>query len=226
MYSEEWLYGKIRQMEDKVRSVWPDLQAMASKPPFFGSICIAENIGYSNEQLSGLFNTSVDNLKNALDLFKKEGWITVTKTNVITLTEWERFQSDYLRTKNAPSRTKKSTPESTSECSPPIRSDQIRLDLEEEREEKVNTKRFIKPTIEEIAAYCKERKNNIDAEYFFNSYESKGWKIGNTRIKSWKACVITWEKNNFDTGRSSKQKKYGQVELTREKFKSQLDSIK
>ena len=50
---------------------------------------------------------------------------------------------------------------------------------------------FIKPTIDEIKDYCLERKNNIDAEHFFNFYEARAWKD----IKNWKACVITWEKN-------------------------------
>lgn len=57
-------------------------------------------------------------------------------------------------------------------------------------------KRFIKPTIEEIAEYCKSRNNDIDAESFYNFYQSKGWKVGNTPMKDWKACVITWEKRN------------------------------
>lgn len=55
----------------------------------------------------------------------------------------------------------------------------------------VKTKKFIKPNIQEIKDYCSERKNNIDAEHFFNFYEARAWKD----IKNWRACVITWEKN-------------------------------
>lgn len=57
-------------------------------------------------------------------------------------------------------------------------------------------KNFSKPTVAEIAQYCQERKNNIDAERFFDYYESKGWKIGNTPMKSWQAAVRTWERND------------------------------
>ena len=59
------------------------------------------------------------------------------------------------------------------------------------KETKPKSKLFIKPTIDEIKDYCLERKNNIDAEHFFNFYEARAWKD----IKNWKACVITWEKN-------------------------------
>ena len=54
--------------------------------------------------------------------------------------------------------------------------------------------RFIKPTVDEIAAYCSERKNNIDAQAFFDFYESKGWRVGNQPMKDWKASVRTWER--------------------------------
>tara|TARA_R110002020_G_scaffold149428_2_gene325694 strand:- start:1589 stop:2230 length:642 start_codon:yes stop_codon:yes gene_type:complete len=57
-----------------------------------------------------------------------------------------------------------------------------------------NSKRFKKPTIEEIGIYCKERNNTIDSETFFDFYESKNWKIGKSSMKCWKSCVRTWEK--------------------------------
>lgn len=65
-----------------------------------------------------------------------------------------------------------------------------------EEEEPVKTKRFVKPTIEEIKEYCEERKNGINAENFFNFYESKGWKIGSSPMKNWKSAIITWEQRS------------------------------
>ncbi len=54
-------------------------------------------------------------------------------------------------------------------------------------------KRFVKPTVEEIATYCAERKNGVEAQVFFDFYESKDWKVGNQRMKDWRACIRTWE---------------------------------
>lgn len=51
-----------------------------------------------------------------------------------------------------------------------------------------------RPTLEEVREYCKQRGNSIDAEQFIAFYESKGWKVGGSPMKSWKAAVITWEK--------------------------------
>lgn len=60
-------------------------------------------------------------------------------------------------------------------------------------------KRFRKPTITEINDYCQERNNGIDAEMFFDFYESKGWKIGKYPMKDWKAAVRTWERSRKQT---------------------------
>lgn len=53
--------------------------------------------------------------------------------------------------------------------------------------------RFTPPTIEEVAAYCQERKNGVSPEAFINHYTSKGWMIGKNKMKDWKAAVRTWE---------------------------------
>lgn len=58
---------------------------------------------------------------------------------------------------------------------------------------KKNDKRFVKPTIEEIDAYIKEKGYHIDAESFFDFYESKGWVVGKSPMKKWKAACNTWE---------------------------------
>tara|TARA_R110001592_G_scaffold8486_2_gene46353 strand:+ start:6396 stop:7037 length:642 start_codon:yes stop_codon:yes gene_type:complete len=55
---------------------------------------------------------------------------------------------------------------------------------------------FKKPSIIEIKNYCDERNNTIDAEAFYHFYESKGWVVGKDKMKSWKSCIITWEKSN------------------------------
>ena len=55
-------------------------------------------------------------------------------------------------------------------------------------------KRFVKPTIEEIEEYCKERNNGIDAVLFYNFYESKDWMVGKNKMKDWQASVRTWER--------------------------------
>ena len=59
-------------------------------------------------------------------------------------------------------------------------------------------KRFVKPTPKELIEYFESKASNRDqAERFFNHYESKGWKVGKNSMKSWKASVSNWLKNNY-----------------------------
>ena len=51
-----------------------------------------------------------------------------------------------------------------------------------------------KPTYEEVQAYCKERHNAVDPGRFIDFYAAKGWIIGKTKMRDWKAAVRTWEK--------------------------------
>lgn len=95
-------------------------------------------------------------------------------------------------------------------------------------EKEDSQKRFSKPTIEEVRAYCLERKNNVDPEQFVDFYSAKGWKVGNSPMKDWKACVRTWEKrspnpkpikNNYSWNNNNSKKnppldENGNVDLT------------
>lgn len=54
--------------------------------------------------------------------------------------------------------------------------------------------RFTPPTVEEVAAYAKEKGYSIDAERFVNFYESKNWMIGKNKMAKWKAAVANWAK--------------------------------
>ena len=63
-------------------------------------------------------------------------------------------------------------------------------------ESKEKRTRFSPPSVEEVAAYCKERGNKINAQTFVDFYSAKGWKVGKEPMKDWRACVRTWEQRD------------------------------
>lgn len=81
---------------------------------------------------------------------------------------------------------------------PMLRENSIEENSIVENSIKENNKRkvFQKPTIEEIQEYCDERNNGINANAFYDFYESKGWCVGKNKMKDWKACIRTWEQRN------------------------------
>jgi hypothetical protein len=128
------------------------------------------------------------------EAMKKAGWLTVSGRG-IAIPNFDRHngqtgkaralarkRQDKLRHKrfsNAPGVTKR---------------------REEKSKEKVNQKEnghFIRPTVDQVSAYCLERKNSIDPQAFLDHYESNGWKVGKAAMKDWKAAVRTWERNSL-----------------------------
>ena len=78
-------------------------------------------------------------------------------------------------------------------------------ELEGKQHAKRKSSKFVAPTVEEVKAYCDERNNGIDAQRFVDYYQARGWMTGKNRIKDWKACVRTWERNSY--GNTTRKKK-------------------
>ena len=86
-----------------------------------------------------------------------------------------------------------------------VMQDKIRLDKNRKEYKRVTkadksatpTKKFIKPSTNEIHEYMKGKGVNdfMEAEKFFDYWESVGWLRGRTKMKCWKASVRTWLKN-------------------------------
>lgn len=61
-------------------------------------------------------------------------------------------------------------------------------------------KRFQKPTPNEVGAYAQELGFRLDGKVFWDFYESKGWLIGKTPMKNWRAAVRTWKQRDAQGG--------------------------
>lgn len=75
--------------------------------------------------------------------------------------------------------------------------------------------RFTPPAVEEVAAYCAERGNNVDAHAWWDFYQSKGWMVGKNRMKDWKAAVRTWEQRHKDESKTKDNGNYRKNEFLR-----------
>lgn len=82
-----------------------------------------------------------------------------------------------------------------------------KISIEEISIDKDNTKKrvnkFTPPTLEEVTAYCLERKNNINPQYFVDYQQAREWVLSNgKKMKDWKATIRYWEQNNFSRPQS------------------------
>lgn len=55
------------------------------------------------------------------------------------------------------------------------------------------TKTFIKPELEEVEEYVKQKGYSFDPIRFYAHYESNGWKVGKNSMKCWKSACVTWQ---------------------------------
>ncbi len=71
----------------------------------------------------------------------------------------------------------------------------------------VNDNVYEKPTLEEIQSYCSERKNNVNAQRFWDYYEANNWKDNKgNHIKNWKQKIIAvWEPKTNDSNKNVKE---------------------
>lgn len=63
-----------------------------------------------------------------------------------------------------------------------------------EREKEKTARRFVPPTIEEVKARIVEMGYTFDAEAFIAFYQSNGWMVGKSKMKDWRAAMVTWQK--------------------------------
>lgn len=67
--------------------------------------------------------------------------------------------------------------------------------------QETNTGRFTPPSLKEVSEYCSERHNSVDPQQWLDFYTAKGWTIGKSKMKDWRAAVRTWERNGRSNGR-------------------------
>ncbi len=193
-----------------------------------GKLVVNDRIPYNAEMLASVTGHQIGTVKQALLIFKDLGLIDVLENGAIYMLDIQNFigrgssEADRKREYRQRIETDRTNVQTKvreiSEKSPP----EIEIELEKEIkiEKEIDSsastttkrKRFEKPTLSEIKEYCIERNNNVDAQHFYDYYESNGWKVGKNSMKNWQAAVRTWEKNSYTN--TTKQTKKTNTEQT------------
>jgi predicted phage replisome organizer len=193
-----------------------------------GVLRLRNIIPYTIEMLASMTNTNIDIARGATEKLIALNMIEVLDDGALYMLDIEnmigsetdsaqRMREARAKTINLEEKDKKSVTlcenvrKSDTEIDKEIELEkEIEIDKEKKiKKEKstVKAKAFTIPTILEIKEYCEERKNNVDAEKFFDYYESKGWLVGKTKMKNWQAAIRNWEKNSFDNGNKKQELK-------------------
>ena len=189
-----------------------------------GKLVVNDRIPYNAEMLASVTGHQIGTVKQALSIFKDLGLIDVLENGAIYMLDIQNFigkgssEADRKREYRQRIETDRTNVQTNlrqiSEKSPPEIEIELEKDIEIEKEihssaksTTTKRKRFEKPTLSEIKQYCIERNNNVNAEQFFDYYESNGWKVGKNSMKDWKAAVRTWERSEYRKPNSKKNSK-------------------
>lgn len=157
-----------------------------------GIIIHAGSFVTSYSKLAQDLKLSERNIRTSLKHLKSTGEVTLKTTSqysIISINNWSSYQQYDTRVD-----TQVTGDRHTGDR-------QVTTNNNDKNDKNINNnilgqkQKFKKPRLEEIKNYCLERKNNVDAEKFFNYYESVDWHIGKNKMKNWQACVRNWEKN-------------------------------
>lgn len=215
----------IESMPDSyaIITVWFKLLCLAGKQNNSGVFMLNNKIPYTEKMLSTIFRMKETTVTMALQTFEQFGMVELID-GVITIPNWGKHQSldqlknkkEYMRNYMKEYREKQKIITCKTNSKSNSKSNVSEADIEEDKEKDIEedkdinktskiTKRFTPPTVEEVQAYCIERKNNIDAEHFVDYYTSNGWMVGKQKMKDWKAAIRTWEKNGFNNNVQKEQ---------------------
>lgn len=179
-----------------------------------GKLVVNDRIPYNAEMLASVTGHQIGTVKQALSIFKDLGLIDVLENGAIYMLDIQNFigrgsseadrKREYRQRIESDRTNVLTNVRQISDKTPPEIEIEIELekDIEIEKDSSAKStttkrKRFEKPTLSEIKEYCIERNNNVNAEHFFDYYESNGWKVGKNSMKDWKAAVRTWERSEY-----------------------------
>ena len=168
-----------------------------------GQVVKRGSITSSYEKLATETGLSVMQVRTAIKKLQSTGEITSKSSNkntVFIVNNYDLYQGSNKQN-NEPVTSKQQT-------------DNIQITTTKESKEvkkeknNNNIKRFTPPTYEQVSTYCKERNNTVDAERFYDFYESKGWMVGKNKMKDWKAAVRNWERSSKQETKPAKQNQF------------------
>ena len=167
-----------------------------------GQVVKRGSITSSYEKLATETGLSVMQVRTAIKKLQSTGEITSKSSNkntVFIVNNYDLYQVGNKQN-NEPVTSKEQTDN--------IQITTTKESKEVKKEKNNNIKRFTPPTYEQVSTYCKERNNTVDAERFYDFYESKGWMVGKNKMKDWKAAVRNWERSSKQETKPAKQNQF------------------
>lgn len=216
IYCDKWLDGTIREETPLVRSIWVDLLTLAGSGRYgdTGIIQLADNIGFTDEQIAAIIKISPNDWQTAKSQLLSTERISYNGTNVIRILNWQKYQSEYEKQRSYRERLQ---PEVTNNVVTKSYGEKER-EKEKERggentikdslnyKDNITTKReygefqnvlLTDNELKKLTERFGESKTKELIEQLSTGIESKGYKY-----KSHYATILTWERKDKANGKT------------------------
>lgn len=159
----------------------------------------------SDRILAQRWHWSREKVRRFLKLLNDTSMCTIKRTTngtILTVINWAKFQGTQTTDETTNETTGKTTDETTDETL-------TRMNKNDKNGKKCVSapSQSLTPSLDEVKAYCRERGfTHVDAEKFWNYYDSKNWMEGGQVIK-WKQRLAYWEAKDIASGEKKPGKK-------------------
>ncbi len=174
-----------------------------------GELRFSDAIPYDEKMLSIITNTNIDIVRAAMNMFIGLQMIEVMDDKTIFMNEVSKLVGSESWSAERVRRHRAKT--ALLQCNADVTKGNEEIEIEKEKELDTEIKsirgkpRFAPPALDDVKAYCIERKNTVDPEHWYSYYEANGWMVGRNKMKDWKASIRTWEKNGYSNTAPAKE---------------------
>ena len=152
----------------------------------FGRNKAAQKLGMSSSTVWKRMN-KLKNMRN-IDIKSNSHY------SVVTICNWEAYQ--YVPTEKEQAKEQPSNRQVTGKEQP--------SNTDKSNKSNKSNGRFAPPTIQEVSDYMQDKGGSkSEAEKFWYHYDSKGWKVGSTKMKNWKSAASGWLVRNKEKQQST-----------------------
>lgn len=216
---------------DAIVCIWLQILCVAGSLNDGGMVYFSQNVPYTEEILAIEFDRPLGTIRLALDIFTQFGMLEITDDlmKVANWGKYQSVEKldkirEQTRKRVANHREAKRLNEGSAQdnvtcnvtvtqCNATDIDKELDIDKDKDKELKKEIRdkeirakpkpasRFAPPVIEEITAFCKEKGIKIDCEKFWHHYNTNGWMVGKTKMKSWQSAVWMWKKREEEWGK-------------------------
>ena len=211
-----WREGGLRALDIADRGMWFEMLLTMHESPQRGRMVLPDGQPIPDESVARMIGLDTPRYREGLARLIKFGVAGVDSAGVVfcrrmireeekRLNDEENGRKGWEKRKNQPKPIPPPIPPSSKKQTPqgiPL-SSEPELSSEDSIVPTSGTakprKRFTPPTPDEVRVYASSIGYEFDAEKFCDFYAAKGWVVGKSPMKDWKAAVRNWRSSDRST---------------------------